>query len=83
MPIFGAKKPKTPKENCEPSNPPDCAVEEPETHPDASPAYRRKINFHCQLAHGSPTGIISGFVDVEQLYSEVANCFGIDATEVM
>lgn len=82
MPIFGEKKPKTSKENSQPSDPPDQSVEEPEPYLDSPLACRRKIQFYCQLAHGSPTGIISDFTDVTELYSEVASCYGIDAKEV-
>jgi len=83
MPIFGAKKSKTRKENSQPPDPTDRQVEEPQPHPDASPACHRKIQFHCQLAQGSPTGVISDFTTVEQLYSKIAGCYGIDAAEVV
>jgi len=85
MPIFGGKKPKTPNESSQHADTLDVAVgasEEPT--PDTSPAYRRrKVQFYCQLAQGSPTGIISDFADIKELYSEVASCYGIDASEVV
>jgi len=82
MPIFGTKKPKTTKHDCEPSAAPDHLEEEPESEPDSLPACRRKIQFHCQLAHGSPTGIISDFTNVAELYSKIASCYEIDPSEV-
>lgn len=41
-----------------------------------------KLIFHCQLAHGSPTGLISGFSNVRELYQKIADCFEIPATSV-
>ena len=46
-----------------------------------SPA-RPKLVFHCQLAHGSPTGIISGFTNVKELYQKIADCYDLPVTEV-
>uniref|UniRef100_A0A915Q7P7 PDZ domain-containing protein n=1 Tax=Setaria digitata TaxID=48799 RepID=A0A915Q7P7_9BILA len=34
-----------------------------------------KLTFQVQLAHGSPTGIISGFNSIIQLYQAIANCY--------
>ncbi|VDO48824.1 unnamed protein product, partial [Onchocerca flexuosa] len=34
-----------------------------------------KLTFQVQLAHGSPTGIISGFNNIIQLYQAIANCY--------
>uniref|UniRef100_A0A1I8ELS5 GIPC1-3 GH1 domain-containing protein n=2 Tax=Wuchereria bancrofti TaxID=6293 RepID=A0A1I8ELS5_WUCBA len=34
-----------------------------------------KLTFQVQLAHGSPTGIISGFNSIVQLYQAIANCY--------
>jgi len=82
MPIFGAKKQKTPKENSQPLDPPVHLVEELDPDGDQSSAYRSKIQFHCQLAHGSPTGIISDFTTVGELYSKLASCYDVDAAEV-
>ena len=49
-------------------------------------SYRRsappKFNFYCQQAHGSPTGIISGFVNVKELYQKIAECYDMEPTEV-
>lgn len=38
--------------------------------------------FHCQLAHGSPTGLISGFSNVRELYQKIAECYDIPSEEV-
>ncbi|RNA14889.1 PDZ domain-containing GIPC3 [Brachionus plicatilis] len=42
-----------------------------------------KLVFHCQLAHGSPTGLISGFSNVKELYSKIAECYDIQANEIL
>ena len=41
-----------------------------------------KLIFHCQLAHGSPTGLISGFSNVKELYQKIADCFEIPVRTV-
>ena len=41
-----------------------------------------KLVFHCQLAHGSPTGLISGFTNVKELYNKIAECYEIAPTDV-
>lgn len=43
---------------------------------------QRKLEFQCQLAHGSPTGLISGFSNVKDLYQKIADCFEISASTV-
>ncbi len=40
-----------------------------------------KLVFHCQQAHGSPTGLISGFTNVKELYEKIAECYDIPANE--
>lgn len=37
----------------------------------------------CQLAHGSPTGIITGFTNVKELFQKIADCYGISASEIL
>ena len=49
---------------------------------DSSGALRPKWSFHCQLAHGSPTGIIAAFDNVKQLYEKIAQCYEIDPSTV-
>ncbi|KAF7414686.1 hypothetical protein HZH68_003175 [Vespula germanica] len=39
--------------------------------------------FHCQLAHGSPTGLISGFSNVRELYQKIAECYDIPSEEIL
>ena len=41
-----------------------------------------KLVFHCQQAHGSPTGLISGFTNVKELYEKIAECYDIQPAEV-
>ena len=43
---------------------------------------RPKLVFHCQQAHGSPTGVISGFTNVKELYQRIAECYGIQPSDV-
>ena len=43
---------------------------------------RPKLVFHCQQAHGSPTGVISGFTNVKELYHKIAECYDFEASEV-
>lgn len=49
--------------------------------PPAQPP-RPKLVFHCQQAHGSPTGIISGFTNVKELYQKIADCYDLPVSEV-
>lgn len=42
-----------------------------------------KLVFHCQLAHGSPTGLISGFTNVKELYNKIAECYEIQSNEIL
>lgn len=41
-----------------------------------------QLVFHCQLAHGSPTGLISGFASVKELYQKIAECYDFSVDEV-
>lgn len=41
-----------------------------------------KLVFHCQQAQGSPTGIISGFTNIKELYAKIADCYDISVSEV-
>lgn len=38
--------------------------------------------FHCQLANGSPTGLITGFSSVKELYQKIAECYDFSVEEV-
>ena len=41
-----------------------------------------KLAFHCQQAHGSPTGIITGFTNVRELYQKIAECYDFSPSDV-
>ena len=41
-----------------------------------------KLAFHCQLAQGSPTGIITGFTNVRELYQKIGECYDFPASDV-
>lgn len=41
-----------------------------------------KLVFHCQQAHGSPTGLISGFSNVKELYQKIAECYEFPVDDV-
>jgi len=43
---------------------------------------RPSLVFHCQLAHGSPTGLISDFSNVRELYQKIAERYDLPAEEV-
>lgn len=38
--------------------------------------------FHCQQAHGSPLGLISGFSNVKELYQKIAECYDFSPDDV-
>jgi hypothetical protein len=42
----------------------------------------RSVSFHCQLAHGSQTGVISGVTNVRDIYRKIADCYDIQPSEV-
>ncbi|KAH0549234.1 PDZ domain-containing protein GIPC3 isoform X1 [Cotesia glomerata] len=39
--------------------------------------------FRCQLAHGSPTGFISDFKNVRELYQKIAECYDLPTSEIL
>lgn len=41
-----------------------------------------KLIFHCQQAHGSPTGLISEFGNVKQLYQKISECYDFNVDDV-
>ncbi|XP_015601623.1 PDZ domain-containing protein GIPC3 [Cephus cinctus] len=51
--------------------------------PPVSPLGRPQLVFHCQLAHGSPMGLISGFSNVRELYQKIAECYDIPPEEIL
>lgn len=48
----------------------------------APAASASRLQFHTQLAHGSPTGRVEGFGSARELYAKIAEVFGISPTEV-
>lgn len=40
------------------------------------------LEFHCQMAHGSSTKLISGFSNVRELYQKIGECYDIPSEEV-
>ncbi|NXL85728.1 GIPC1 protein, partial [Alectura lathami] len=42
-----------------------------------------RLQFHTQLAHGSPTGRVEGFGSARELYAKIAEVFGIAPAEIM
>jgi len=44
---------------------------------------RPRLLFHCQLAQGSPTGIISGFTNVKELYKKIAECYDMVPSDIL
>lgn len=56
---------------------------DPASRGDVPPSQPRpKLVFHCQQAHGSPTGIISGFTNVKELYQKIADCYDMEVDQV-
>lgn len=54
----------------------------PTTPETETPPPRPKLVFHCQQAQGSPTGVISGFTNVKELYQKIAECYDLKPSEV-
>lgn len=50
---------------------------------DSSMISRPKLVFHCQQAQGSPTGIISGFTSIKELYAKIAECYDFPSEEIL
>ncbi|XP_046387276.1 PDZ domain-containing protein GIPC3 [Ischnura elegans] len=44
---------------------------------------KAKLVFHCQQAQGSPTGIISDFSNIKELYQQIANCYDFPPEEIL
>lgn len=58
------------------------AKENHEPPPPEEPTERQRLVFHCQQAQGSPTGVISGFTNVKELYQKIADCYDFDSSDV-
>ncbi|XP_043472902.1 PDZ domain-containing protein GIPC3 [Leptopilina heterotoma] len=41
------------------------------------------LEFHCQMAHGSSTKLISGFSNVRELYQKIGECYDIPSEEII
>jgi len=61
------------------SNGPSPSNAQPHTDP---PVSKPKLVFHCQQAHGSPTGVISEFTNVKELYQKIAECYDLTPNQV-
>lgn len=48
----------------------------------AAEPQKPKLVFHCQQAQGSPTGLITGFSNVKELYQKISECYDFPADEV-
>jgi len=53
------------------------------SHKQPPPDSRPRLVFHCQQAQGSPTGIISGFTNVKELYQKIADVYDIPANDIL
>ncbi|XP_069863472.1 PDZ domain-containing protein GIPC2 [Dipodomys merriami] len=47
------------------------------------PVPARKLVFHAQLAHGSPTGRVENFASIQELYAKIAGVFDISPAEIL
>lgn len=64
---------------------PPTPVEEPEQQngvDNNNGTQKSQLVFHCQQAHGSPLGLISGFSNVKELYQKIAECYDFPADDV-
>lgn len=48
----------------------------------AESGQKSQLVFHCQQAHGSPLGLISGFSNVKELYQKIAECYDFPPEDV-
>lgn len=80
MSLFKKRAPKLP--------PPPPPVEEEPAHDqtngvDNNNGQKSQLVFHCQQAHGSPLGLISGFSNVKELYQKIAECYEFSADDIL
>ncbi|OXB67041.1 UNVERIFIED_CONTAM: hypothetical protein H355_012981 [Colinus virginianus] len=61
----------------------EAASPPPAAEAPAPAASASRLQFHTQLAHGSPTGRVEGFSSARELYAKIADVFGIAPTEIM
>ncbi|XP_037949466.1 PDZ domain-containing protein GIPC3-like [Teleopsis dalmanni] len=88
MPLFSKKTPKT-ESNLQNDNN-NTANGKPTTNGTAAVARvsdpnitKPQLIFHCQLAHGSPTGLITGFSSVRELYIKIAECYDMPVEDIL
>lgn len=66
------------------SPPPPAPVSQPQQQPPTSDnTVAKQLIFHCQLAHGSQTGFITGFSSVRELYQKIADYYEFPVEEVL
>lgn len=82
MPLFTKKSDGKNEQKHENNNLPKPVLERPTAPLQEPNVGRPQLVFHCQLAHGSPTGLISGFSNVRELYGKIAEVFDMPASEV-
>nr|CAH7761376.1 unnamed protein product [Callosobruchus chinensis] len=51
--------------------------------PPVAPITKNSLQFHCQLAHGSPTVFVSNFTSVRELYQKIAEAFDMSPSEIL
>lgn len=64
-------------------NAPDTATNENDDVDENPAPQKPKLAFHCQQAHGSPTGIITGFTNVKELYHKIAECYDFPPSDIL
>lgn len=79
--MFKKHRTKQPKVLASPTNYEGSSDSVPESP--VTPVSKNSLQFYCQLAHGSPTGFVSGFANIKELYDKIAQSFGIPASEIL
>lgn len=81
MSLFKKKAPKIPSPPA-PTAPPLEDVNNTNGVDNNNGAQKSQLVFHCQQAHGSPLGLISGFSNVKELYQKIAECYDFPPEDV-
>lgn len=76
------------KKNKRPVQPPPRQHDEPQNQNNNGTAQRtpptlNQLQFHCQLAHGSPMSFVADFRNVRELYAKLAHEFNMDPNEIL
>lgn len=66
-----------------PNAPPPPYSPTPASPKNELPIQKPKLVFHCQQAQGSPTGIISGFTNIKELYQKISECYDFASSEIL